>query len=153
MARKIVATNRKARHDYEILDRVEAGVSLIGSEVKALRESRANLKDSFVKIIRGEAFMMNAHISYLETTNPHFKPDERRPRKLLLHRKQIDKLFGKISQEGLTLVPLSLYFNERNYAKVEVALAKGKQQHDKRDSIKKRMLDREAQAAMKRNLG
>lgn len=147
---KTIAVNKKARHDYELLDKYEAGIALRGSEVKAIRLGRVNLKDSFVKIIRGEAFLMNTHISYLDTTNPHFKPDERRPRKLLMHRKEIDKLFGKMSQEGLTLVPTLLYFNDRNKAKIQVALARGKNVADKRDTIKRRMLDREAQSAMKR---
>lgn len=146
---KTVARNKKAFHDYEILDRFEAGISLMGSEVKALRAGRVNLKDSFVKIIRGEAFLMNAHISYTDTTNPHFKPDETRPRKLLLHRKEIDKLEGKLSREGLTIVPLSIYFNRKNIAKVQIALARGKKVHDKRETLKKKEADREAQRAMR----
>ena len=146
---KTVARNKKAFHDYEILERLEAGISLMGSEVKALRAGRVNLKDSFVKIIRGEAFLMNAHISYTDTTNPHFKPDETRPRKLLLHRKEIDKLEGKLSREGLTIVPLSIYFNRKNIAKVQIALARGKKVHDKRETLKKKEADREAQRAMR----
>ncbi|WP_277641467.1 SsrA-binding protein SmpB [Wolinella succinogenes] len=149
MARKVIANNKKALFDFHILERLEAGIALSGSEVKAIRAGRVNLKDSFVKIIKGEAFLLNAHISYLETTNPHYKPDERRPRKLLLHRKQIDKLTGSVSTEGMTLVALSIYFNERNRAKVEIALAKGKNLHDKRETLKKRILDREVKAALK----
>ncbi len=146
---KTVARNKKAFHDYEILERMEAGISLQGSEVKALRAGRVNLKDSFVKIIKNEAFLMNAHISYTNTTNPHFKPDERRPRKLLLHRKQIDKLIGKTTKDGLTIVPLSIYFNRKNIAKVEIALARGKKLHDKRETLKRKEADREAQRAMR----
>ncbi|CAE09989.1 SsrA-binding protein SmpB [Wolinella succinogenes] len=149
MARKVIANNKKALFDFHILERLEAGIALSGSEVKAIRAGRVNLKDSFVKIIKGEAFLLNAHISYLETTNPHYKPDERRPRKLLLHRKQIDKLTGSVSTEGMTLVTLSIYFNERNRAKAEIALAKGKNLHDKRETLKKRILDREVKAALK----
>lgn len=149
---KFVASNKKANHDYEILEKFQAGMALIGSEVKALRASRANLKDSFVKIIKEEAFLMNAHISYLETTNPYFKPDERRPRKLLLHRKEIDKLASKVAEDGLSIVPLGIYFNDRNIAKVTIALARGKKLHDKRESIKRRELDREARAAIKKHM-
>ncbi len=149
MKSKTVARNKKAFHDYEILDKLEAGISLKGSEVKALRASRVNLKDSFVKIIRNEAFLMNAHISYTDTTNPHFKPDETRARKLLLHRKEIDKLVGKTTKDGLTIVPLSIYFNRKNIAKVQIALAKGKKHHDKRETLKRKEADREAQRAIR----
>lgn len=149
MARKIVANNKKALFDFHILERLEAGIVLSGSEVKALRAGRVNLKDSFVKIIKGEAFLLNAHISYLETTNPHYKPDERRARKLLLHRAQIDKLIGKVSTEGLTIVALTIYFNERNRAKAEIALAKGKNLHDKRETLKRRIQEREVKATLK----
>jgi len=144
-----VARNKKAYHDYEILEKFEAGLSLQGSEVKALRASRVNIKDAFIKIIKNEAFLMNAHVSYFETTNAHFKPDERRPRKLLLHKKQINKLLEKTMREGLTIVPLSIYFNHKNLAKVQIALAKGKKLHDKRQALKKKDADRSAQAAMK----
>ena len=146
---KTVARNKKAFHDYEILNKYEAGIVLEGSEVKALRAGRVNLKDSYVRIIKGEPFLLNAHISYLDHTNPHFKPDERRARKLLLHRKEIDKLIGKTTQDGLTIVPLSIYFNDRNLAKVEIALAKGKKLHDKRQALKEKDAKREAQRAMK----
>ncbi len=147
---KTIAKNKKAFHDYEILERFEAGISLKGSEAKAIRLGRVNLKDSFVKIIKGEAYLLNAHISHLDTANPHFKPDERRERKLLLHRKEIDKLIGKISREGLTLVPLSIYLNNKNIIKVEVGLAKGKTLHDKRETLKRKQADKEARAAMKK---
>jgi SsrA-binding protein len=144
-----VARNKKAYHDYEILEKFEAGLSLQGSEVKALRSGRVNLKDSFVKIIKNEAFLMNAHISYFETTNAHYKPDERRSRKLLLHKKQILKLMQTSAIDGLSIIPLSIYFNHKNLAKVQIALAKGKKLHDKRETLKKRQADRDAQSAMK----
>lgn len=146
---KIVAKNKKAFFDYEILEKYEAGVVLSGSEVKSIRAGRVNLKDSFIKIIKAEAFLFNAHISHLQTTHAFFRPNERRERKLLLHRKEIDKLLGKISIEGLTLVPLVLYFNKHNRVKIEIALAKGKNLHDKREALKRKILDREAQMALK----
>ena len=150
--KKVVARNKKAYHDYEILETLEAGIELKGSEVKALRAGRVSLKESFVRIIRGEAYLLNAHISYLDTANPHFRPDERRDRKLLLHRREIDKLLGKVTQEGLTLIALSIYFNEKNIAKVKLALARGKKLHDKRETLKRKTAEREAKAAMKRYL-
>jgi SsrA-binding protein len=150
--KKVVARNKKAYHDYEILETLEAGIELKGSEVKALRAGRVSLKESFVRIIRGEAYLLNAHISYLDTANPHFRPDERRDRKLLLHRKEIDKLLGKVTQEGLTLIALSVYFNEKNIAKLKLALARGKKLHDKRETLKRKTAEREAKAAMKKYL-
>ncbi|PAF52558.1 SsrA-binding protein SmpB [Helicobacter sp. 13S00477-4] len=145
----IIARNKKAFFDYEILETLEAGICLLGSEVKALRKARVNLKDSFIKIIRSEAFLFGMHISYLETTNPYYKPNETRDRKLLLHKKQIDKLFGKVGLEGLSIVPLKIYFNQKNKAKVQIALVKGKNLYDKRQSIKKKILDREIAANLK----
>ncbi|EJP74252.1 MULTISPECIES: SsrA-binding protein SmpB [Campylobacter] len=147
---KDLAKNKKALHDFSILETFEAGVVLKGSEVKALRAGRANLKDSFVRIIKGEIFLLNAHISHLDTTNSHFRPDERAPRKLLMHRKQIDKLFGSVTKDGLTMVALALYLNDKNIIKARVALAKGKNLHDKRETLKKREADLEARAAMKK---
>ncbi len=145
-----IARNKKAYHDYEILEKFEAGLSLMGSEVKALRAGRVNLKDGFVKIIKNEAFLFNVHISHFSTTNPHFKPEDRRTRKLLLHKKQIRKLEASVMQDGLSIVPLSLYFNKKNIAKVQIGLAKGKKQHDKRETLKKRQADRDAACAMKK---
>jgi SsrA-binding protein len=145
----IIAKNKKAYHDYEILEKFEAGIVLQGSEVKALRAKRANLKDGYCRFIKGELFLMNVHIAHLNTANSHYAPDSRTPRKLLLQKKQLDKLFLKIGKEGLTIVPLMIYFNERNLAKVSIGLAKGKQLHDKRQDLKKKTLDREAQQAMK----
>ncbi|MBE0492183.1 MAG: SsrA-binding protein SmpB [Sulfurospirillum sp.] len=144
-----IARNKKALFDYEILEKFEAGIVLAGSEVKAIRKGRVNLKDSFVKIIKGEAYLFGMHVSYLDTANPHFKPDERRDRKLLLHAREIDKLFVKVAQDGLSIVALSLYFNAKNFVKVQIALAKGKKLHDKRESLKQKDALREAQTAMK----
>ena len=147
--RHIVATNRKALFDYFIINKLEAGIVLSGSEVKAIRAKKVNIKDSFVRIIRNEAFLFNTHISHLNTTNAYFKPDEKAPRKLLLHKKEIYKLFSFVSQKTYTIVPLSLYFNKRNILKVEIALVQGKKLYDKRESIKKKTLDKEALAALK----
>ncbi len=147
-----VARNKKAYHDYEILDSYEAGVVLKGSEVKAIREGRVNLKDSFVRIIKGEAFLLNAHISHLETAHSHYRPDERRDRKLLLHSREITKLHEKTTKDGLSIVPTSLYFNHKNFVKIKIALARGKKLHDKREDLKRRTANREAQTAMKNHL-
>ena len=147
---KVVATNKKARFDFEIFDKYEAGIELKGSEVKALRAGRANLKDSYVKIKNGEAFLMQAHISHLDTTNPHYKHDELRPRKLLLHKEEINRLEKAIKEKGYTVVPLRLYFNNKNLAKLEIALARGKKLHDKRETLKRKTQELEAKQAMKR---
>lgn len=146
---KIIATNKKATFDFFILEKMEAGIELKGSEVKSIRAGRVNLKDSFIKIIQGEAFLFQAHISTLGTTNPYYKPDEKRPRKLLLHRKEIDKLFGKSQISGMSIVALKLYFNTKNKAKLEIALAKGKNLHDKRESLKEKIQNREIAQALK----
>ncbi len=147
---RIVARNKKAFHDYEILEKLEAGIELKGSEVKAIRMGRVNLKDSYIKISNSEAWWMQGHISNLETTNVHFRHDETRPRKLLLHKKEIGRLAGKISEKGFSIVPLDLHFNHKNKAKLTIAVAKGKQLHDKRQALKEKQLKREAQSAMKR---
>jgi SsrA-binding protein len=149
MAKKVVARNKKARFNYEILDKYEAGIVLQGSEVKALRAGRANIADAFCRFIKGELWLMNAHIAHLDTTNRHYSRDTRSPRKLLLHKKELLKLFGKVSQDRLTIVPLEIYFNDRNRAKVLIALARGKKLHDKRETLKRKTLDREAAQAMK----
>ena len=145
----IVATNRKALFDYFIINKIEAGIVLSGSEVKAIRAKKVNIKDSFVRIIRNEAFLFNAHISHLSTTNAYSKPDPKAPRKLLLHKKEIHKLFSLVSQKTYSIVPLKLYFNKKNTLKVQIALVQGKKLYDKRESIKKKTLDREAQVALK----
>ena len=149
MSINIVSQNKKARHDYEILEKFEAGIVLLGSEVKALRAKRANLNDGYCRFIKGELHLMNTHIAHLETTNRNFSRDSRVPRKLLLHKKQVEKIFAKIHKDGLTVVPLMIYFNEKNYAKVSIAVAKGKQLHDKRADLKAKTLDREAKQAIK----
>lgn len=146
---KIIAQNKKALFDYEVLERLECGIVLVGAEVKSLRLSRCNLKDSFVRFIKGEVFVFGMHISFFASTNPHFRPDEKRARKLLLHRKEIDKWQGKVAQDGLSVVPLMIYFNKNNRVKLQIALVRGKKLHDKRESIKKRILDREARASLK----
>ena len=122
---------------------------LEGSEVKAIRDGRVNLKDSFVRIIKGEMCLLNAHISHLSTTHTTYRPDERRSRKLLLHSKQIDKMYSKVTKDGITLVALKLYFNDKNMIKVEVATAQGKKLHDKRDDLKIKSLKRESEQALK----
>ncbi len=149
MSINLIAKNKKAYHDYEILEKYEAGIVLQGYEVKALREKRANLKDSFCRFIKGELHLMNTHIAHLDTTNRNFARDTRSPRKLLLHKKELDKLYEKVQKDGLTIVPLMLYFNERNLAKVSIAVAKGKQLHDKRETMKRKTQLREAAQAMK----
>ena len=147
---KVVARNRKAFHDFEILDKYEAGIELKGSEVKAIRMGRVNLKDSYIKIKDGEAWWMQGHISNLETTNAYFRHDETRPRKLLLHKKEIGKLAGKASEKGFSIVPLDLHFNNKNKAKLTIAVARGKQLHDKRQALKEKQLKKEADRAMKK---
>ncbi|MDY0403092.1 SsrA-binding protein SmpB [Sulfurovum sp.] len=149
MAINIVAQNKKAKHDYEILEKFEAGIVLSGAEVKALRAKRANLQDAYCRFIKGELFLMNAHIAHLETANKHFTPDTRAPRKLLLHKKELEKLYVKVHKEGLTIVPLMIYFNERNLAKTSIAIARGKKLHDKRADLKEKTLQREASQAIK----
>ena len=146
-ARRLVAENRKARHDYHVLDTWEAGVSLLGTEVKAIREGRVNLRDSYARIDNGEAWVMNVHISpYSHRGSAEHA--ELRQRKLLLHRDEIRKLVGKVAEKGLTLVPLDMYF-KKGRVKLTLALAKGKQEHDKRETIRKREVDRETRAAVK----
>ena len=138
---KVVATNRKARYNYEILDTFEAGIVLVGSEVKSMRAGSVQLKDSYASIRGGEVWLENVHIApYSFAENGGHDPE--RPRKLLLHRREIDRLFGRIREEGLTLVPLQVYFTEGK-AKVELGLARGKRPHDKRRSIVERQQKRE----------
>jgi SsrA-binding protein len=140
--RKIVAENRKARYSYHIGETFEAGIQLAGTEVKSLRASKANIAESYVSPERGEIWLINANIpEYLQANR--FNHDPKRSRKLLLHKRQMDKLVGAVQREGMTIVPLRLYFNERGRAKVEIALAKGKQAHDKRESEKARDWQRE----------
>ena len=144
---KTILTNRKAYRDYEILESLECGIELKGSEVKSLRDGKINLNDSFARIDKGEAFLHNAHISpYAEASYLNVEPD--RVRRLLLHKNQITKISGKLTQKGLTLIPLKAYFNDRGFAKLELALCKGKKLYDKRESIKRRETDMALRRAM-----
>jgi SsrA-binding protein len=146
-AQRTIADNRKAFHDYHVLDSWEAGVALLGTEVKAIREGSVNLRDSYARLENGEVWLMNVHISpYSHTGYAHH--DERRQRKLLLHRHEIQKLMGRVIEKGLTLVPLRMYLN-KGRVKVALALVKGKQAHDKRETIRRREVDRETRAAVK----
>lgn len=132
-----VASNRRARHDYEILETVEAGISLVGPEVKSLREGRANLRESFAVVRRGEVFLQQLHISPYEPAKRANPEDPTRERKLLLHRSQISKLEGRVNERGFTLVPLSIYFKDGR-AKVELALARGRHTYDKRAALREK---------------
>ena len=139
---KIIAENRKARFNYEIGEVFEAGIALTGTEVKSLRQGRATIAESYADARRGEIWLVNANIpEYLQ--GGRFNHAPKRARKLLLHRRQINKLAGAVEREGMTLVPLKLYFNEKGRAKVELALARGKKLYDKRETEKKRSWDRE----------
>jgi SsrA-binding protein len=146
-AQRTIAENRKARHDYHILDTWEAGVALLGTDVKAIREGQVNLRDSFARVDRGEVWLENVHISPYSHRG-YADHAERRPRKLLLHRHEILKLVGKVNEKGMTLVPLELYF-KNGRVKALIGLAKGKQAHDKRETIRRREVDRETRAAVK----
>jgi SsrA-binding protein len=138
---KVIANNRKARHDFEILETYEAGLVLRGTEVKSLREGQVNFKDSYAAITRDEAWLIGCHIApYHHGTDANHDPD--RSRKLLLHRREIERLTGKVAERGLTLVPLRLYFKEGR-AKLEIGLARGKKLHDKRATIRDREVRRE----------
>lgn len=146
---KTIALNKKASHDYFIERRFEAGLVLHGWEVKSMRAGRAQLKDSYVVFKGHEAFLLNAHFSPLLAASTHVTPDPMRSRKLLLHRKELNVLMIAVQRQGYTLVPLALYW-KNNHAKLEFALAKGKKQHDKRESEKKRDWEREKQRLMKK---
>jgi SsrA-binding protein len=137
-----IATNHKARRDYEILESMECGIELRGGEVKSLRASKINLDDSFARIEKGEVVLFNAHISpYAEAS--YLNTDPIRQRKLLLHKKQIIRIADRLAQKGLALIPLKVYFNQRGFAKVELGLGKGKKLYDKREDIKRRDSDRQ----------
>lgn len=130
--------NKKVFHDYEVSDVIEVGIELKGSEVKSIRAGRLNLKDSFVRIIKNEVYILNMHISPLETTHVSFRPDENRDRKLLLHREQINKLFEKVTKDGYTIVVTKLYFNDKNFVKLNIGIGRGKKLHDKRQDLKEK---------------
>ena len=139
---KLVAENRKARFNYDIEEKLEAGIALLGSEVKSLRTGKANIADSYAASEGGELYLINAHIAeYTQAGRANHEPTRRR--KLLVHRREMGRLAGAIKKEGMTLVPLKLYFNARGIAKVELGLGKGKKLHDKRETEKKRDWDRQ----------
>jgi SsrA-binding protein len=136
--KRIIAQNRKARHDYNIEEVIEAGLVLHGTEVKSLRCGKVSINESFASNIGEELFLLQSYVPEYEKANAAFNHESRRPRKLLLHKRQLNKLIGKVKTKGYTLVPLSLYFNDKNKVKVELALAKGKHLFDKRLAIKER---------------
>lgn len=144
---KIIATNKKAYHEYFVLEKFEAGIELVGTEVKSIRAGRINLKESWCMIKNGEIFVNGMHISPYEQGNI-FNKDPFRVRKLLMHRKEIDRLFGKIKQDGLTLIPTSVYF-KNSKVKVEIGLCKGKNLHDKRETLAKKQAKRDIDRALK----
>jgi SsrA-binding protein len=146
--RKVVAENRKARHSYEIQEVFEAGIVLTGSEVKSLRLGRSNIAESYATEQHGELFIINAHIPGYTEAN-RFNHEERRPRKLLMHKRQIGKLIGAVQRDGMTLVPLKIYFNDRGRAKLELALARGRKLHDKREAEKTRDWNRQKARLMR----
>jgi SsrA-binding protein len=143
-----IAVNKKARHDYFIEERFEAGLALEGWEVKSLRAGRAQVTESYVHLRDGEAWLLGAHITPLNTASTHVHPDPTRTRKLLLHRQELDRLVGAVERKGFTLVPLDLHWS-RGRAKLEVGLAKGKKQHDKRATKKERDWDRQRARILK----
>jgi len=147
MGKKIISTNRKAFHEYHIFDKFNAGMVLTGTEIKSIRKGTVNLKDSFVKLDNGEVFLYNCHISAYEQGN-RYNHEEKRTRKLLLNKKEINKLTGRIKKDGYAIVPLELYL-ENGWAKLEIALAKGKKLYDKRDDLAKKATNRDIDRAMK----
>ncbi|HHT28371.1 MAG TPA: SsrA-binding protein SmpB [Firmicutes bacterium] len=147
-AQRFAATNRKARHDYHVEETLEAGIALRGTEVKSMRAGKVNLRDSFARVESGEVILYNMHVAQYDHGN-RWNHDPVRPRKLLLHRGEIRRLIGKTKEQGLTLVPLSVYFSPRGHAKVELAVARGKKHWDKRDDIAKREADRNVRRAVK----
>jgi SsrA-binding protein len=147
-SRRIIAFNRKARRNYEILETIEAGLALTGSEVKSLREGKASIVEAYAGPKSGELYLLNATIPIYAQAG-RFNHEERRDRKLLLHRREIARLIGAVQREGMTLVPLRLYFNDRGIAKLELALARGKKLHDKRETEKRRSWEREKARLMR----
>jgi len=146
---KVIATNKKAYHNYEIFDSYEAGISLLGSEVKSIREGKISLKEGYAEIKGGEVYLLNCNISPYAPAN-RFNHEPQRERKLLLHRRQIKRLIGKTKEKGFTLVPTKVLINDKGKVKVEIALAKGKRAYQKKEAIKERDLERELRAEMKR---
>lgn len=145
---KIVSDNRQARFLYEILETYEAGIELQGTEVKSIREGRANLRDGYALIRNGEAWLLNVHVSPHQSASQFFNHDPRRTRKLLMHRQEIRKLIGQVEQKGLTLVPLKMYL-KNGWVKVSIALVRGKKLHDKREDLKQRQEKRDIERVMK----
>jgi len=145
---KNIATNRKARRDYEVIEAFECGIELKGSEVKSLRASKMNLDDSYARIDAGEVVLHSAHISPYEQAS-YLNVDAVRPRKLLLHRLEIERLAGKVAQKGFTLIPLKAYFNDRGIVKIELALCKGKKIYDRREAVKRRDANLEIRRGLK----
>ncbi len=146
---KDITVNKKAFHDYEIVEKLDAGMSLLGSEVKAIREGRANLKDAYVEIRNGEAVLVSSHISqYSSASYNNHEPE--RPRKLLLHRREILKLDKKVKAKGVTIVPLRMFFNAKGKVKIEIALARGKREYDKKQKIIEQDMQRDMDREMKR---
>jgi SsrA-binding protein len=146
---KIISDNRQARYLYEILETYEAGIELVGTEVKSIRAGKVNLKDGYALIRNGEAWLLNIHISPYQAGGTYFNHEARRTRKLLLHRQEINRLIGQVEQKGLTLVPLKMYFKSGRI-KVAIGLGRGKKLHDKRETVKHREDKREMARAMKR---
>ena len=146
-AGRVIADNRKALYDYAVLDTFEAGIVLLGTEGKSIREGSVNLRDSYARLDNGEVWLLNLHIGPYSHSG-YASHEDRRQRKLLLHKAEIRKLTGKVAEKGLTLVPLRMYFKDGR-VKVALALAKGKQLHDKRETIRRREVDRETRAAVK----
>lgn len=146
--RKIITKNRKARHDYAIIDNYDAGIVLMGSEIKSIRANRVNISDGFVQLKNRELWLMNVHIAPYEQAKHFGHSDPRRPRKLLLHRREINRIAAKLRDNGMTAIPLQIFL-ERGKAKVEIAVAKGKKQYDKRSDIAKRDAQRQIERALK----
>ena len=148
MAIKIIATNKKAYHNFHLTDKWECGIALVGGEVKSLRAGQASFTDSFAHPEKGELFLYNLHINpYMQAS--YMNLEAARPRKLLLHKKEVERIIGALTRKGLTLIPTKIYFNNRGLAKVEIALGQGKNLYDKREDIKKRDINREMDRAVK----
>jgi len=146
---KIISTNRKARHNYDIIQTYEAGIELKGNEVKSLRNKNCSIENSFARIENQEVILYDMHIPEYDKSS-YFKTDPKRPRKLLLHKKEIEKLYGYLTRKGFTIIPLKVYFNDRGLVKLEIALAKGRLLYDKRRKIKEDIAKREIEREMKK---
>lgn len=141
--------NKKVFHDYTITDIIEVGIQLKGSEVKSIRAGRLNFKESFIRVIKNEMFILNMHISHINTTNTTNRPEEDRDRKLLLKRKEINKFYEKVTKDGYTIVPTKVYFNDKNMVKLNIGLGKGKKLHDKRQDLKEKDMKRQVEQQLK----